>query len=134
MRAKGIQFIFNQRLGRIEKDGDTYLIVSQDGSELRTDLVMCATGRMPLTADMGLSESGVKLGPDGEILVDDYSRSSVENIYAIGDVTDRLNLTPVAIRDAMWFVDTVFRGKPSPVDHSFVPTAVFSQPESAPSG
>lgn len=129
MRAKGIQLIFNQRLGRIEKDGDACLIVFQDGSEMRTGLVMGATGRMPLTADMGLLESGVKLGPGGEILVDDHSRSSVENIYAIGDVTDRLNLTPVAIRDAMWFVDTVFRGKPAPVDHSFVPTAVFSQPE-----
>ncbi len=129
MRAKGIHTVFNQRLGRIEKDGGECLIVFQDGTEMRADLVMYATGRVPLSANMGLMESGVKLGDGGEILVDDYSRSSVENIYAIGDVTDRLNLTPVAIHDAMCFVDTVFRGRPTKVDHSFVPTAVFSQPE-----
>jgi glutathione reductase (NADPH) len=129
MQAKGIHLIFNQRLGRIEKGGDECLVVFEDGTEIRTDLVMYATGRVPLTAGMGLMESGVKLGPDGEILVDEYSRSSVENIYAIGDVTHRLNLTPVAIHDAMCFVDTAFRGKPTPVDHTFVPTAVFSQPE-----
>jgi glutathione reductase (NADPH) len=129
MQAKGIHLIFNQRLGRIEKDGDECLVIFEDGTEIRTDLVMYATGRVPLTAGMGLMESGVNLGLDGEILVDEYSRSSVENIYAIGDVTHRLNLTPVAIHDAMCFVDTAFRGKPTPVDHTFVPTAVFSQPE-----
>jgi glutathione reductase (NADPH) len=90
---------------------------------------MYATGRVPLTAHMGLMEAGVKLGLDGEILVDAYSRSSAANIYAIGDVTDRVNLTPVAIDEAMRFVDTVFRDTPSPVDHRFIPTAVFSQPE-----
>ena len=129
MRAKGIHLIFNQRLGRIENDDDGCLVVFQDGTELRTGLVMYATGRVPLTAGMGLMENGVKLGLGGEIIVDEYSRSSVDNIYAIGDVTDRLNLTPVAIHDAMCFVDTVFRGKPTPVNHTFVPTAVFSQPE-----
>ncbi len=129
MRAKGIRLIFNQRPGQIENDGDGCLVIFEDGTEMRTGLVMYATGRVPLTAGMGLMESGVKLGLAGEILVDEYSRTSVENIYAIGDVTDRLNLTPVAIHDAMCFVDTVFRGKPTPVDHTFVPTAVFSQPE-----
>ena len=129
MRAKGIHLIFNQRLGRIENNGDACLVIFQDGTEMRTDLVMYATGRVPLTAGMGLTENGVKLGLGGEILVDEYSRSSVDNIFAIGDVTDRLNLTPVAIHDAMCFVDTVFRGTPTPVDHTFVPTAVFSQPE-----
>ncbi len=129
MQAKGIHLIFNQRPGQIENDGDGCLVIFEDGTEMRTGLVMYATGRVPLTAGMGLMESGVKLGLAGEILVDEYSRTSVEHIYAIGDVTDRLNLTPVAIHDAMCFVDTVFRGKPTPVDHTFVPTAVFSQPE-----
>lgn len=129
MQAKGIRLMFNKYLGRIEREGDECLVVFEDGTEMRTGLVMYATGRVPLTANMGLMESGVKLGLDGEILVDEYSRSSVENIYAIGDVTDRLNLTPAAIHDAMCFVDTAFRGKPTAVDHTFVPTAVFSQPE-----
>lgn len=129
MRAKGIKLIFGKRLQRIQKAGEDCVAVFEDGMELRTGLIMYATGRVPLSAGIGLVESGVKLGSKGEVLVDGYSRSSVENIYAIGDVTDRLNLTPVAIHDAMCFVATVFRGTPTPVDHSFVPTAVFSQPE-----
>jgi glutathione reductase (NADPH) len=129
MQARGIKVLFDKTLERIENDGDECLVVFRDGSQMRTGLLMYATGRVPLTANMGLMESGVKLGLAGEILVDDYSRSSVESIYAIGDVTNRLNLTPVAIHDAMCFVATVFRGKPTPVDHRFVPTAVFSQPE-----
>ncbi len=129
MQAKGIRIIFNQRLREVESEGDGCRVIFQDETEIRTGLVMYATGRVPLTAGMGLMENGVKLGLAGQIVVDEYSRTSVENIYAIGDVTDRLNLTPVAIHDAMCFVDTVFRGKPTPVDHTFVPTAVFSQPE-----
>ncbi|VAW04926.1 Glutathione reductase [hydrothermal vent metagenome] len=91
--------------------------------------VMFATGRAPNTSDLGLADAGVTLGRKGEILVDEYSQTAVPSIYAIGDVTDRLNLTPVAIREGMAFVETVFNGNPTPVDHDLVPTAIFTQPE-----
>ncbi|PZX19713.1 glutathione reductase (NADPH) [Palleronia aestuarii] len=100
-----------------------------EGREHRFDHVLFATGRAPSTADMGLEDAGVSLGKKGEIVVDAYSQSSVPSIYAIGDVTDRLALTPVAIREAMAFVKTVFRGEKSPVDHELVPSAIFTQPE-----
>jgi glutathione reductase (NADPH) len=129
MQARGIRLMLNKYLAHIDEAGDDKLIVLEDGEELGVGCVMYATGRVPMTTDMGLMEAGVKLGLDGEIVVNRYSRSSVHNIYAVGDVTDRVNLTPVAIDEAMCFVDTVFRGKPRPVDHSFIPTAVFSQPE-----
>ena len=90
---------------------------------------MFATGRAPNTKGLGLEAAGVKLGEKGEILVDEYSRTSVDNIYAVGDVTDRVNLTPVAIREGHAFADTVFGNKPTSVDHELVPTAVFSTPE-----
>ncbi len=104
-------------------------VKSTNGSEKIFDLVMFATGRAPNTADMGLEDLGVKLGRNGQIVVDEYSQSSVPSIFAIGDVTDRVNLTPVAIREAMQFVETVFRGNPTPVDHELIPSAVFTQPE-----
>ena len=90
---------------------------------------MYATGRTPNTAGIGLEAAGVKMGDKGEIVVDAYSRSSAESIYAVGDVTDRVNLTPVAIREGHAFADTVFGNKPTAVDHELVPTAVFSTPE-----
>jgi glutathione reductase (NADPH) len=129
MRERGIRLMLNKYLARVEAAEGEKLIIFEDGEELRAGCLLYATGRVPLTANMGLMEAGVRLGLDGEILVDAYSRSSAVNIYAIGDVTDRVNLTPVAIDEAMRFVDTVFRDTPSPVDHSFIPTAVFSQPE-----
>ncbi len=93
------------------------------------DAVLFATGRKPNTADMGLEAAGVTLTRNGAIEVDDYSQSKVPSIYAIGDVTDRVNLTPVAIREGMAFVETVFKGNPTPVDHDLIPSAVFTQPE-----
>jgi glutathione reductase (NADPH) len=93
------------------------------------DRVMFATGRRPNVTGMGLEAGGVKLGETGGIAVDEFSKTSVENIYAVGDVTNRINLTPVAIREGHAFADTVFGGKPTPVDHVNVPTAVFSEPE-----
>jgi glutathione reductase (NADPH) len=92
---------------------------------------MFATGRWPSTRGLGLEKAGVKLGENGEVLVDEYSRSSAANIYAVGDVTDRVNLTPVAIREGHAFADTVFGGKPRSLDHELIPTAVFSTPEVA---
>ena len=90
---------------------------------------MFATGRTPNVTKLGLKEVGVEIGKNGGIGVDEYSRTSVASIYAIGDVTNRINLTPVAIREGAAFSETVFGGKPTAVDHSNVPTAVFSDPE-----
>jgi glutathione reductase (NADPH) len=93
------------------------------------DLVMFATGRKPNVNGIGLEAAGVKLAATGGIAVDGFSKTTVPNIYAVGDVTNRINLTPVAIREGHAFADTVYGGRPTPVDHSNVPTAVFSEPE-----
>lgn len=120
MQERGIRFLMSKTIAHIEPSGDEQLMICSDGQEIRAEKVMYATGRIPLSANMGLAEAGVKLGMDGEILVDHYSRSSVENIYAIGDVTDRVALTPVAIDEAMCFVDTVFADSR---DRSIIPTS-----------
>ena len=93
------------------------------------DVVLFATGRKPNAQDMGLEDLGVPLSRSGAIEVDAYSQTAVPSIYAIGDVTDRVNLTPVAIREGMAFVETVFKGNPTQVDHDLIPSAVFTQPE-----
>jgi len=100
-----------------------------NGTEKMFDQVLFATGRRPNSDDMGLEDAGIKLGRGGEIEVDEYSQTAVPSIYAIGDVTNRINLTPVAIREGMAFVETVFGGNPTPVDHDLVPSAIFTQPE-----
>jgi len=106
-------------------------VKATNGTETHFDQVMFATGRRPNTADMGLEDLGVELGRNGQIVVDNYSQTAVPSIYAIGDVTDRVNLTPVAIREGMAFVETVFKGNPTPVDHDLIPSAIFTQPEMA---
>ncbi len=98
------------------------------GVRIDTDVVMAAIGRIPNTADLGLEAAGVALRSSGAVQVNSYSRTSAENIYAVGDCTDRVNLTPVAIREGQAFADTVFGDQPVEVDYSCVPTAVFSQP------
>jgi glutathione reductase (NADPH) len=119
----------NAEIAGIDKARSRFKVTLKDGDTVDTGLVMYATGRSPNTAGIGLEAAGVELGKDGEILVDAYSRTSAENIYAVGDVTDRVNLTPVAIREGHAFGDTVFGNKPTAVDHELVPTAVFSTPE-----
>ena len=104
-------------------------VKATNGTEKIYDQVMFATGRSPNTAGMGLEDAGVKIGRRGEIVVDEYSQTAVPSIYAIGDVTNRVQLTPVAIREGMAFVETVFKGNPTPVDHELIPSAVFTQPE-----
>lgn len=104
-------------------------VKATNGTEKVYDQVMFATGRAPNTDDMGLEDAGVKVGRRGEIVVDEYSQTSVPSIYAIGDVTNRVQLTPVAIREGMAFVETVFKGNPTAVDHDLIPSAVFTQPE-----
>jgi glutathione reductase (NADPH) len=129
MRARGIDIRIDTEVARIEKEDGGYRLHFKRGDQLKASLVMAATGRVPNTAGIGLKEAGVALGPNGQIAVDAFSRSSVENVYAVGDVTDRANLTPVAIQEATAFAETVFNGKPTPVDHETIPTAVFSDPE-----
>ncbi|KQI71275.1 NADPH-glutathione reductase [Loktanella sp. 5RATIMAR09] len=104
-------------------------VKATNGTEHVFDQVLFATGRAPNTEDMGLKDAGVDLGRHGEIVVDEYSQTSVPSIYAIGDVTNRVQLTPVAIREGMAFVETVFKGNPTAVDHELIPSAVFTQPE-----
>jgi glutathione reductase (NADPH) len=111
-----------------EVPGGTW-VKSTTGREGVFAKVVYATGRTPNTAGLGLEELGVKLGRRGEIVVDEWSQTAVPSIYAVGDVTNRVNLTPVAIREGHAFADTVFGARPSPVDHRLIPSAVFTQPE-----
>ncbi|MCZ4260406.1 FAD-dependent oxidoreductase [Limimaricola sp. G21655-S1] len=104
-------------------------VKATNGDERVYDAVLFATGRKPNTDGLGLEEAGVTLARGGAIEVDEYSQTGCPSIYAIGDVTDRVNLTPVAIREGMQFVETVFKGNPTPVDHALIPSAVFTQPE-----
>jgi glutathione reductase (NADPH) len=132
MKAKGVKLHFGGEPVAIARRADASLEVAySDGPHQDTDLVLFATGRRPNTANLGLEEAGVKLSVDGAIVVDKYSNSSVDSIHAIGDVTNRVNLTPVATAEAMWLARTLFRGEPHPVDHEHVPTAVFANPNLA---
>ena len=129
MEAHGIRVVTGRTLTGIERAGTHYSVHISDGNHVPADRVMFATGRLPNVAKLGLKEAGVEIGKNGGIAVDEYSRTSVPTIYAVGDVTNRINLTPVAIREGHAFADTVFGGRPTIVDHSNVPTAVFSEPE-----
>jgi glutathione reductase (NADPH) len=128
MGKKGIDIRLNTIVKRTDKAGGRYKLTLSDGSTLDTDLVMYAIGRKPNTAGMGLEEAGVALGGDGAVMVDEHSQTQMPHIHAVGDCTNRLNLTPVAIREGQAFADTVFGGRPTAVDHHNVPHAVFSQP------
>ena len=128
MRKKGIDIRLKTTIRQTVKTGGGLSFALSDGTSLRADCVMYAIGRRPNTANMGLKEAGVACGADNAVVVDEYSQSSVPNIYAVGDCTNRLNLTPVAIREGHAFADTVFGKKPTAVDHHTVPHAVFSQP------
>jgi glutathione reductase (NADPH) len=114
---------------RLERVGDEYVCHAADGRQLRADLVLNALGRSPNSAGLGLEKVGVALQPDtGAVCVDAWSRTSVPSIFAVGDVSNRVNLTPVAIAEGRAFVDTEFGGTPRVVDHRLVASAVFSQP------
>lgn len=127
--VKGIDFKFHAAFERIEKAQDGSLMIHLSrGDPISTDVLMFATGRKPNTQGIGLEEIGVTLNGKGAIVVDEDSRSSVPSIFAVGDVTDRIQLTPVAIREGQAFADSQFGDKPSRVDYSCVPSAVFSHP------
>jgi glutathione reductase (NADPH) len=127
--ARGIRVVLDRTFSKVEKRGDEVFAFTDKHEMLEADQVMLAIGRNPNTCGMNLDRIGVELGKKGEIKVNEFSQSSVPHIWAVGDVTDRLALTPVAIHEAVAFVKTVFENDPTPVDYTFVPTAVFSQPE-----
>jgi glutathione reductase (NADPH) len=124
----GTQLTLKATLTKLEKVGETIRATLSTGETVETDAVLYAIGRDPHTEGLGLEQAGVKLDDAGAVIVNEFSQSSVESIYAIGDVTNRMNLTPVAIRDGHAFADTIYNKRPTPVDHSFVPSAVFGRP------
>ncbi len=131
IRGHGINLHVGTDVERMEKRDDGIWVKATDGREATFDAVIYATGRKPNTQGLGLEEAGVRLGRWGQIEVDEYSQTSVPSIYAVGDVTDRINLTPVAIREGAAFVETVFNGNPTKADHELVASAIFTQPEYA---
>jgi glutathione reductase (NADPH) len=130
MEQAGITILTGCTVTSVAKNGDEYTSQLSNGSSVAGDQVMFAIGRHPNVANLGLEKAGVAINPKNNgIAVDGFSQSSVPHIYAVGDVTHRMNLTPVAIREGHAFADTVFGNRPTRVDHADVPTAVFSQPE-----
>ena len=129
MKKKGIDVRTESDIASLEKQGDQLLATLKSGETLEAGAVMYATGRNPNTMGLGLENAGVELNAKGAVAVDGYSQTTAGNIYAVGDVTDRMNLTPVAIREGAAFAETIFNDTPIAVDHSNIATAVFSQPE-----
>jgi glutathione reductase (NADPH) len=129
MQTRGIKVICGHTVDAVEKAGDEYRVKLSDGNAVVSDKVMFAIGRRPNVMGLGCEVLHMQCHEHGGLEVDEYSRTTVPNIYAVGDVTNRVNLTPVAIREGHAFADTVYGGKPTSVDHRNVPTAVFSEPE-----
>jgi glutathione reductase (NADPH) len=128
MTKRGIEIIRGAKPAKLEKDDDGFILTDTDGKQHKTGLVMAATGRKPNVQGLGLEEVGVRLTDQGAIAVDEWSRTSVENIYAVGDVTDRMALTPVAIAEGRGLAETLFNNNPMRISYDNIPTAVFSQP------
>ncbi len=129
LEAAGVKVRLGTQIGRIEKTAKGLVAHCVDGHATEADVIMFAVGRVPYTDDLGLEAAGVALTETGAVKVDAYSRSSVDNIWAVGDVTDRINLTPVAIREGAAFAQTVFYDNPTTFDHDMVASAVFTQPQ-----
>ena len=128
MVKKGIDLRLESNVVGIEKSGPGLDVHFDAGEKLSVDSVLYATGRVPNVRGLGLLDAGIDVGAGGRIVVDELSQTNVDHIYAVGDVTNRINLTPVAIYEGHSFADTVFGGKTRPVNHEYVPSAVFSQP------
>ena len=126
--SKGIQFLFNSPLRQIERRANGVLDVRLGDVSVECEAMMCAVGRVPNTEGLGLDSAGVELDANGAVRVDEYSRSTCPSIYAVGDVTNRVQLTPVAIREGQAFAETVFGNQPTKVDYNCIPSAVFSHP------
>ncbi len=131
MTLRGVRFKLKEELAGVARVANGFKLTLKSGHEMDAGLVLAAIGRDPATDALGLETAGVTTGSKGEILVDSGSQTTAAGIYAVGDVTDRVNLTPVAIREGHAFADTVFGNAPTTVDHSIVPTAVFTTPELA---
>jgi glutathione reductase (NADPH) len=129
MRERGVNLHVGTDVIEMKPVEGGIWVKSTDGREHVYEKVMYATGRVPNTGGLGLEEAGVKIGRGGAVVVDDYSQTAVPSVYAVGDVTNRINLTPVAIREGAAFVETVFKGNPTKPDHDLVASAVFTQPE-----
>jgi glutathione reductase (NADPH) len=129
MAGRGVSFEFGRNILAVRKRGETLLAELDDGRELQADCVMYATGRVPNSAGLDLDAAGVEARADGSIPVDEYSCTNVPHIFAVGDITHRVNLTPVAIHEGHAFADSEFGDNRRPVDHEFVPSAVFSNPQ-----
>lgn len=128
---QGIRIVTGNVFTHIEKSAAGLVGHLSGGGRLEAEQIMFAVGRMPNTAGLGLDKIGVELGWNGHVVVNEYSKSSVDSIFAVGDVTDRVALTPIAIREGHAFADTEFGGNPRMIEHTLVPTAVFSTPELA---
>ena len=128
MRKQKVDLRFNANIARIEKDGDELVADLEDGTQMRTDVILYATGRSPNSANIGLEAAGVELSKGGAVVVDEGFKTSVPSIYAIGDVIDRVQLTPVALEEGMVVANELFNEKAGAVDYTNIPTAVFSQP------
>jgi glutathione reductase (NADPH) len=128
MDKKGITIKLSTNISMIQKIEEDFVATCEDGSIMEADLIMYATGRAPKINGLGLENVGVELRENGAIIVDDYFQSSVESIYAIGDVIDKIQLTPVALVEGMAVAKTLFCNEPSKVDYNNIATAVFSQP------
>ena len=129
MVRSGVSISLNADVTKINVTASGLELTDPNDETETFDKVLAATGRRPNSDDLGLDDAGIQVGQTGEILVDNYSKSSRESVYAIGDVTNRSNLTPIAIREAMSFIETVFRDTPQKLDYRFIPTAVFTTPE-----
>ncbi len=129
MKKKGIDIRVKSDVTKIERSGDGVRITLESGDQIGAGQIMFATGRMPNTHEMGLENVGLHGNAHGAVAVNEFSQTTVDSIYAVGDVTNRVNLTPVAIREGHAFADNVFGGKKITVNYDIVPTAVFSQPE-----
>lgn len=129
MKSNGVDIHTGANVLDMKEQDGGYWVKGSHGPEAVFDKVLFATGRTPNSDNLGLENTSVEVGRRGEIVVDEYSQTAQPSIYAIGDVTNRVNLTPVAIREGMAFVETVFNGNPTPVDHDLIPSAIFTQPE-----
>lgn len=128
MKKRGVKIVLGCQHESIEKTASGYVSHMTSGTDIETELVMFATGRKPYVEGLGLETAGVKLNEAGAVKVDEFSKTNVDNIWAVGDVTDRINLTPVAIREGAAFAQTEFYSNPTTFDHDMVASAVFSQP------
>jgi glutathione reductase (NADPH) len=127
--ARGIEYKFHCPITKVEKQDDgAFLVHPGELDPVPADVVLIATGRSPNTIGLGLENAGIEVGPAGEIPVDEYSKTACDSIYAVGDVTDRVALTPIAIREGQAFADTVFGKTPRAIEYDCIPSAVFSQP------